>query len=316
MLETLPPDGIRLHDLTKAFGPVQAVRGIDLAVAPGEIVALLGPNGAGKSTTVDLLLGLAQPDAGEAAIFGRSPRQAIDEGIVGAMLQSGGLLRELSVRELIAMVGSLFPHALPVQEVLDLCGIGELADRRTHKLSGGESQRVRFALAIVSDPDLLVLDEPTVAMDVGARNAFWTAMRAFAARGKTVLFATHYLEEADAWADRIVLMARGRIVADGATTEIKAKVGRRTVRFTLADADLDRLGALPGVAQAEHHGGSVLLTCSDADAALRALVAAEPTAADFEVRGAGLEAAFLELTADEPEVDQPAPTLDAPEVVR
>lgn len=215
------------------------------------------------------------------------------------MLQTGGLIREISVRELLVVMASLFPSPLDVDDVLELTGIGELADRRTDKLSGGETQRVRFAIAIVSDPDLLVLDEPTVAMDVSARHGFWNAMRAFAARGKTVLFATHYLEEADLWADRIVLMARGAVVADGPTGEIKAMVGSRTIRATL-DADLDELRRLPGVTTAELHGRTVVLTCSQSDEALRALLQAHPTACDIEVTSAGLEAAFLELTADEP----------------
>jgi len=178
--------GIELTGLTRSFESVQAVKGIDLTVAPGEIVALLGPNGAGKSTTIDLLLGLAEPDGGTVAVFGRPPREAIDAGSVGAMLQTGGLIREITVRELLVVMASLFPSPLDVDDVLALTGIGELADRRTDKLSGGETQRVRFALAIVSDPQLLVLDEPTVAMDVSARHGFWEAMRTFAARGKTV----------------------------------------------------------------------------------------------------------------------------------
>ncbi|MEZ5140591.1 MAG: ABC transporter ATP-binding protein [Acidimicrobiales bacterium] len=176
--------GLAIAGLRKAFGPVEAVAGIDLEVAAGETIALLGPNGAGKSTTIDLVLGLAEPDAGAIEVFGRSPRAACDAGIVGAMLQTGGLLRELTVRELLSVMGSMYPRAPGVEEVVELADIGELADRRTHQLSGGETQRVRFALALVSDPDLLVLDEPTVAMDVNARHGFWTAMREFAPRAR------------------------------------------------------------------------------------------------------------------------------------
>jgi ABC-2 type transport system ATP-binding protein len=291
--------GIEIVGLQRSFGAVQAVKGIDLTVAPGEIVALLGPNGAGKSTTIDMLLGLSEPDGGRVAVFGRTPRDAIDAGAVGAMLQTGGLIRELAVRELLVVMASLFPAPLDVDEVLALTKITELAGRRTDALSGGETQRVRFAIAIVSDPQLLVLDEPTVAMDVSARHGFWEAMRAFAARGKTVLFATHYLEEADAWADRIVLMARGAIVADGPTGEIKAMVGSRTIRTTLPGVDLADLERLPGVHAAERHGKTVVLTCADSDAALRALLASHADACDIEVTAAGLEAAFLELTADQ-----------------
>jgi ABC-2 type transport system permease protein len=205
------PAGIQLAGLVKNFRrpngePIHAVRGVDIAIAPGETVALLGPNGAGKSTTVDMMLGLSKPDAGHVSLFGGTPAQAIQRGQVGAMLQTGGVLRDLSVREIVAMMGALFPHPLLVDDVLALAGLSDIADQRTQKLSGGQSQRVRFAVAMVSDPDLLVLDEPTVAMDVEARNAFWATMRAFASQGKTVIFASHYLEEADAYADRIILM--------------------------------------------------------------------------------------------------------------
>ncbi len=289
--------GVVLRDLSKSFGAVRAVRGIDLLIAPGETVALLGPNGAGKSTTIDMLLGLTIPDAGTVRLFGQSPVDAIKAGAVGAMLQTGSLIRDLSVRELITMMASIYPHPLPVDDVLHLTGTSDIAERRTNKLSGGQTQRVRFAIALVSDPDLLVLDEPTVALDVEGRHGFWMTMRAFAARGKTVVFATHYLEEADEFADRIVLMAGGRVVADGPATEIKARVGRRTVRATLPAVDERQLDALPGVVSAERHGEAVIMTCNDSDSALRALLAAYPQAADIEVKGAGLEEAFLELTA-------------------
>jgi ABC-2 type transport system ATP-binding protein len=294
--------GITLRGLRKSFksptGPVAAVQGVDIVITPGETVALLGPNGAGKSTTIDMLLGLLPPDSGEVELFGMSPQRAIASGSVGAMLQVGGVIRYLSVRELLTMMASLYPNSLPVDEVVALTGIEDIVARKTTKLSGGQTQRLRFALALVSNPDLLVLDEPTVALDVEARRDFWATIRAFAGRGKTVIFATHYLEEADAYADRIVLMARGRIVADGPSTEIKATVGLRTIRATLPGADLSVLAALPGVTNADTHGESVILNCSDSDAALRALLPAFPAASDIEVTGAGLEEAFLQLTGD------------------
>jgi ABC-2 type transport system ATP-binding protein len=294
---------IRLQGLTKSFtspaGPVHAVRGIDVEIRAGETVALLGPNGAGKSTTIDMLLGLLPPDQGSVSLFGQPPASAIDAGSIGAMLQTGALIRDLSVRELITMMSSLYPRPLPVEEVLDLTGIQELAERRTQKLSGGETQRVRFAIALVSNPELLVLDEPTVAMDVEGRHGFWTTMREFASRGKTVLFATHYLEEADAYADRAVLMAHGRVVADGPTTEIKGMVGTRVIRATLPAAGVDALMALPGVTRCERFGQAVVLTCTDSDAAIRALLAAFPEARDIEISGAGLDEAFLQLTGGE-----------------
>jgi ABC-2 type transport system ATP-binding protein len=298
--------GIELQGLKKTYrspsGPVEAVRGVDVAVRPGETVALLGPNGAGKTTTVDMLLGLQQPDEGLVSVFGGPPDQAVKAGRIGAMLQVGGVLRDLTVRELVSMMAALFPAPLGVDRTLALAQLEALADRRTEKLSGGETQRVRFAVALVSDPDLLVLDEPTVGMDVESRRAFWTTIRELSLGGKTFLFATHYLEEADGYADRAVLMARGRVVADGPTTEIKAIVGTRTIRATLPDVPLEALESLPGVTRAERHGDALVLAASDSDTALRKLLERYPEARDIEVHGAGLEEAFLQLTGDEEEV--------------
>jgi ABC-2 type transport system ATP-binding protein len=291
--------GIGLSKVAKSFGPVQAVRGIDLAVAPGETVALLGPNGAGKSTTIDMILGLGRPDSGTVSVLGASPAEAVKSGRVGGTLQDGSPPDQLRVRELVALMASYYPHPLPVDDVLRQTGIEDIAGRWASKLSGGQAQRVRFAAALVGDPDLLVLDEPTSGIDVEGRREFWQAMRAVAEQGKTILFATHYLEEADANADRIVLMARGRIVADGPATEIKAKVGTRTIRATLPAVDLADLQALPGVLSAERHGDAITLSCSDTDAALSALLRSFPGARDTEVRGASLEEVFLELTVDE-----------------
>jgi ABC-2 type transport system ATP-binding protein len=301
----LTTSAVQLNGIEKTFrspaGPVHAVRGVDIGIAPGEVVALLGPNGAGKSTTIDVLLGLTKPDAGTATVFGREPSQAVKDGKVAAMLQVGSLLRDLSVRELVTVIASLYPNPLDVDETLELVGIEKLADRRTQKLSGGETQRARFALALVTNPDLLVLDEPTAAMDVEGRHSFWLTMRAFAERGKTVLFATHYLEEADAYADRAVLMARGRVVVDGPTTEIKARVGTRTIRATLPGANIALLSHLPGVIDADGRGEAIVLRCSDSDLAIRALVERFPLMRDIEISGAGFEEAFLALTRDDQE---------------
>jgi ABC-2 type transport system ATP-binding protein len=293
---------IRVEGLTKSFrtpqGRIEAVRGIDVSIRAGEAVALLGPNGAGKSTTIDMLLGLARPDGGTVSVFGRSPRDAVDGGLVGGMLQTGELIRDLTVRELILVAASLYPAPMDVDEVIELAGLAAAARQRTHKLSGGQTQRVRFAVALVGDPELLVLDEPTAALDVEGRREFWTTMRRFAARGKTVLFATHYLEEADANADRAILMAHGKVVADGPTTEIKARVGLRTIRATLPEVPAEDLAAIDGVLAAERHGSAVLLRCTDSDRAIRELVKRYATARDLEISGAGLEDAFLELTGD------------------
>jgi ABC-2 type transport system ATP-binding protein len=304
---------IEAAGLRKSYKDIQAVRGVDISIDVGETVALLGPNGAGKSTTIDMILGLADPDAGTVSVFGQGASAAIDAGSVGAMLQTGALIRDLSVRELVEMVGSLYPAPLAVDEVLELTGLQEIAGQRTQKLSGGQTQRVRFAVALVSNPKLLVLDEPTVAMDVEGRHSFWTTMRELAAQGRTVLFATHYLEEADAYADRAVLMAHGQVVADGPTNEIKAMVGSRTIRATLPGADLSELQLLPGVTAAERRGEAVVLSCADSDAAIRALLDAYEEARDIEIVAAGLEEAFLQLTGgDAP----PAPPIELREAAR
>ena len=310
---TTSTTGIDMQGLTKSFaGPhgstVRAVRGIDIAIAPGETVALLGPNGAGKSTTIDMMLGLTKPDAGRVDVFGMTPSRATSSGAVGAMLQTGGLLAFTTVGELLAMVGSLYPDPLPADEVMRITGTQSFAGQRTDKLSGGQTQRVRAAMALVSNPDLLVLDEPTVAMDVEGRHTFWDAVRGFARSGKTVIFATHYLEEADQYADRIILMAQGRIVADGPSNEIKATVGLRTIRATLPGVDPGELAALPGVTSTDSRGAAVVLSCQDSDAAIRALLQNYPAAHDIEISGAGLEAAFLALTGDTPEDPTEEPT--------
>jgi ABC-2 type transport system ATP-binding protein len=288
---------IDMAGVYKAYGKTQAVDGIDLTVAPGEIVALLGPNGAGKSTTIDMLLGLREPDRGKVQIFGQAPTTACASGLVGATLQSGGLPTEFTVLELVDLMRAFYPSALPSGDIVKRAGISELTARRTDALSGGERQRVRFALAIVPDPDLMVLDEPTAAMDVESRQSFWAHMRAWAAGGRTVLFATHYLEEADTFADRIVLLRQGRVVADGATTEIRALSRGRILRCTLAHADGALLEQLPGVTVAAVHGHGVTLTTSESDATLRALLDRHPDARDIEITGAGLNETFLTLTA-------------------
>lgn len=289
---------VELSGLTKSYGRVLAVGGLDLSIAPGETVAVLGPNGAGKSTTIDMLLGLTRPDSGNVSVFGVPPSQAVRSGRMGGMLQTGLLPDLLRVGEFVTLVASYYPHPLPVDDVLRLTGAQEFADRWTKKLSGGQAQRARFAAALVGDPDLLVLDEPTAGIDVEGRHEFWEVMRRLAAGGKTIVFATHYLQEADAFADRIVFITHGRKVADGPATEIKAKAASRSVRATLPDVDVRALRALPGVLAAERHGEAVLLTCSDSDATLASLFAAFPHVRDVEAQARSLEDAFLELAAE------------------
>jgi ABC-2 type transport system ATP-binding protein len=288
---------VRLAGVTKDFGPVHAVRGIDLQIEPGEIVAFLGPNGAGKTTTIDMVLGLSTPTTGEVQVLGLRPRDAIARGLVSAVMQTGGLLKDITVRETVAYTGSLFAEARPVDEVLATAGITGIADRRVAKCSGGEQQRLRFAMALLSDPALLLLDEPTTGMDVEGRRTFWSAIRADAERGRTVLFATHYLEEADQYADRIVLISKGRIVADGSGSQIKALASGRTVRATVADVDASALSALGGVDSVEVRGDSVYVHTKDSDAVARYLLT-RTDARDLEIIAKGLEEAFLDLTGD------------------
>ncbi|MBF4463003.1 MULTISPECIES: ABC transporter ATP-binding protein [unclassified Rathayibacter] len=292
-----PTTAVSAHALTKAFGSFTAVAGIDLTVQPGEIVAFLGPNGAGKTTTIDMILGLSSPDSGTVSVFGQSPRSAIARGLVSAVLQTGGLLKDITVRETLELTASLFADTRSVEEVLERAGITEIASRRVGVCSGGQQQRLRFAMALLSDPGLLILDEPTTGMDVEGRRAFWNAIRADAERGRTVLFATHYLEEADEYADRIVLMSRGRIVADGATSAIKNLVSGRIVQATLPGADLAALAALPGVASAEARGDRVTLHTDDSDALARHLLTSTP-AHDIEITAQNLESVFLALTSE------------------
>ena len=289
---------VDLQHLTKRYGQVTAVDDLSLQIAPGEIVAFLGPNGAGKTTTVDMLLGLARPDGGVVQVYGKSPAQAIAHGEVAAVMQSGGLLKDFTVVETVRYMASLFANARPAAEVMERAGITHIADRRVAKCSGGEQQRLRFAIALLSDPRLLVLDEPTTGMDVEGRRDFWEAIRRDARRGRTILFATHYLDEADAHADRIVLIRQGRIVADGTTSEIKALASGRTVRATLPGANVETLRALPGVMQADVRGDTVLLQCTDSDAVARYLLTATD-ARDLEVVAQNLEAAFVALTSDD-----------------
>jgi ABC-2 type transport system ATP-binding protein len=288
---------ISLGGVTKDFGPVHAVRGIDLEIEQGEIVAFLGPNGAGKTTTIDMLLGLSRPTGGSVEVLGQPPRHAISRGLVSAVMQTGGLLKDLSVRETVAYTASLFADTQPVDVVLEHAGISGIAGRKVGKCSGGEQQRLRFAMALLSDPALLLLDEPTTGMDVEGRRAFWSAIRADAEKGRTVLFATHYLEEADQYADRIVLMRQGRIVADGTASQVKALAAGRTVRATMAHPDHHALARLDGVESVEVRGDTVLLHARDTDAVARHLLT-QTDARDLEITARGIEDAFLALTGD------------------
>ncbi|MGV9882642.1 ABC transporter ATP-binding protein [Streptomyces sp. NPDC003006] len=310
---------VTFTEVTKSYGDVRAVDGLTLDLRPGETVALLGPNGAGKSTTLDLLLGLRRADSGTVRVFGTSPREAITAGRVGAMLQSGGLMGGVTVRELVRLACDLHPRPRRIGDVLAHAGITQIADRKVDKLSGGQEQRVRFALATAGANDLIVLDEPTTGMDVTARQAFWATMREQVDQGRAVLFATHYLEEADAIADRVLVLHRGRLLADGTAAEIKAKAGARKVSFDLAETDTKRdaetgaeTGAeadaaltkrlrevLPCLTALDISGRTVRLQSTDADATVHALYGLGVYPRNLEVAGLGLEQAFVAITEAE-----------------
>lgn len=261
---------------------------------------MLGPNGAGKTSTIDIILGLSLQTSGQALVFGMHPRQAVTRGLVSAVMQTGGLLKDLTVQETVQYTASLFAQSKPTAEVLDRAGITQIADRRVGKCSGGEQQRLRFAMALISDPELLVLDEPTTGMDVEGRRSFWASIRKDAEQGRTVLFATHYLEEADAYADRIILLRHGQKIADGTASEIKAMSAGRTVRVTMAEASEAELRAIPGADSVEIRGETVLIHANDSDAVARYLLT-RTSARDLEITARGIEDAFLALTGDDAE---------------
>jgi ABC-2 type transport system ATP-binding protein len=290
---------VDLDGVVKRFGAVTAVDGIDLRIRPGEVVALLGPNGAGKTTTVDMLLGLSRPTEGAVQVYGRPPHDAVALGLVSAVMQTGGLLKDYTVEETVRLTAVLFgrPES-SAKEALQRAGIADIGDRRVGKCSGGQQQRLRFAMALVPDPELLILDEPTTGMDVNGRHEFWAAIRDDARGGRTVIFATHYLEEADAYADRVVFVRRGRIVADGTSSEVKAMASGRTVRATLPGAVESELAALPGVERVEIRGDSVFLHSRETDDIARYLLN-QTSARDLEITSRNLEEAFLALTADD-----------------
>ena len=267
-------------------------------------MALLGPNGAGKSTSIGLLLGLLRPGGGSVAVFGQPPARAVAGGRIGAMLQENRLLPRTTVGELLAFMHALYRAPMPVDEVLDLADLTALRRRTVERLSGGQAQRVRFAMALVGRPDLLVLDEPTSALDVEARREFWTVMRRYASSGRTVLFSTHYLEEADQNADRIVVIAGGRTIADGTARDIKRLVPGRTVSIDAPDSIADCLAALPGVVANEFRAGRAYLSSTDSDETVRALAECG-WLRGLEVVGADLSDAFLALTHAQKEVAEP-----------
>jgi ABC-2 type transport system ATP-binding protein len=287
----------QMTSVNKNYGTVQALRNFTLEVRAGELTAVLGPNGAGKTTAIKLLLGLARPTSGKVSVFDADPTLVATHMRVGAMLQVGRVPETLRVWEHIDLFSSYYPHPLPISETLAIAGIDNLRDRKFGDLSGGQKQRVLFALAICGNPDLLFLDEPTVGLDVEARHLLWDEIRQLLTRGKTVVLTTHYLEEADALADRIVVINKGSIIAEGTRTEVKAHTAGKKIRcFTQLTADLIR--TLPGVADIQDDRGAIVIHTSTPENILRELFLRDLTISGLEVSGAGLEEAFLALTQE------------------
>jgi ABC-2 type transport system ATP-binding protein len=286
-----------LESVSKNYDEVRALRNVNFSVRAGQVVALLGPNGAGKTTAVKLLLGLIQPNAGKTRVFGGDPTNPQNRMRTGAMLQVGRVPETLRVREHIDLFSSYYPNPMPLAEVLAAAGLEKLRDRKFGDLSGGQRQRTLFALAICGNPDLLFLDEPTVGLDVEARRALWEEIRRLVERGKTVLLTTHYLEEADALADRIAVINQGEIIAEGTPAEIKGQTSGKRIRCITA-LSLASLLQIPGVTDARGDREAVEIHAREAEPVVRALLARDQSLSGLEINSAGLEEAFLALTQD------------------
>ncbi|MGA7358912.1 MAG: ABC transporter ATP-binding protein [Candidatus Sulfotelmatobacter sp.] len=307
MIATLEPQNMQrassgalvasLEGVIKNYGEVRALRNVNFAVRAGQVVALLGPNGAGKTTAVKLLLGLILPNSGKTRVFGGDPTNPQNRMRTGAMLQVGRVPETLRVREHIDLFSSYYPDPLPLEEVLATAGLEKLRDRKFGDLSGGQRQRTLFALAICGDPDLLFFDEPTVGLDVEARRALWEEIRRLVERGKTVILTTHYLEEADALADRIAVINQGEIIAEGTPAEIKSQTSGKRIRCVTA-LNVASVLQLPGVTAAKQDREAVEIHAAEAESVVRALLARDPTLSGLEITTAGLEEAFLALTQD------------------
>ncbi len=288
---------ISMQGVSKRYGSLKALSSLDLSVEAGEVVSILGPNGAGKTTAIQLMLGLRRSSGGEVRLFGHDPQSHAARERVGAMLQETGAPETLTVAELLQLYSSYYPYHLPLDELLARADLQAKRDEQLRKLSGGQKQRLFFALAIAGDPDLIFLDEPTAAMDAHARRAFWAQVREFASLGKTVLFSTHYLQEADEIASRIVVIHQGRLLIQGSPREIKGRVAAKTLRLT-TDAPLAKVEALPEVQRAETHNGQLALYSNHPEAVLKALFFGGYDVRDLSVTDTDLEAAFVSLTKE------------------
>jgi ABC-2 type transport system ATP-binding protein len=291
------PSAVEVRDVHRWYGSLEALRGVDLTVRRGELTAILGPNGAGKTTLLSLILGLRQPSSGSVHVLGDVAGSLAARRRVGAMLQESGVPPTLTVAELIALFGSYYPTARPASEVIAAAGLEGLERRCPRNLSGGQRQRLLFALALCGDPELVVLDEPTTGLDVESRRRFWEVITDLAARGTTVLFATHLLDEADALARRIVVLSGGRIVADGTPTEVKARAGGKTIRVR-ADIDPQVAATWPGVVRASRVGSTLEILAVDADPVMRQLFATTTRIDELNVVEHSLETAFLDIVKE------------------
>ncbi|MFC4762264.1 ABC transporter ATP-binding protein [Dyella koreensis] len=287
----------RLASVVKRYGALTAVDGLDLMLHRGELLALLGPNGAGKSTAISLLLGLVRADAGQVELFGQDPQQIVARRRIGVMLQSATLPPTLRVGELIRLTASYYPAPRSVQESAALAGVTDLLRRPYAKLSGGQQRRVQFALALCGRPELLFLDEPTVGMDIEARQKLWAAIRHLIAEGCSVVLTTHYLEEAEVLADRVCVMARGKIISEGTVDQLRARVALKRVRC-ITRLDPAAVSAWPEVAEARREGERLWLSTDSAEALVRRLLDADAQLSELEVQRAGLAEAFTELTRE------------------
>jgi ABC-2 type transport system ATP-binding protein len=284
-----------LENVTKTYGDVQALQNVSLKIRAGEVLALLGPNGAGKTTAISLLLGLIRPTKGEVKLFGNDPQSLASRSRVGVMLQISGVPETLKVREHITLYSSYYPQPLSLQETLESSGLIGLENRLYGKLSGGQKQRLHLALAICGNPDLIFLDEPTTGLDVASRRALWEQVRSLIGKGRTVVLTTHYLEEADALADRIMVINKGQVIAEGSPSEIKAKTAGQKIR-AVTSLPVAAIEQLPGVSSVRQEGASVEVLASKAEPVVLSLLQQDKTLSGLEVSSAGLEDAFLALT--------------------
>lgn len=286
----------RWRDARKTYGPVVALDGLDLALEPGRMTALLGPNGAGKTTAIRLLVGLDRPTRGTVSVFGKDPRLPRTRARMGVMMQNGQVPDTLKVKELFDLFRGYFPTPIASAELLDLTDLGSEANRLYGKLSGGQKQRVLFGLALAGDPELLLLDEPTVGMDVKARRGFWDRIRELQRRGRTILITTHYLEEAQALADRVAVLDRGVLLADTTASELRSRFGRKRIRLRSQQLSLEKLKSRPGVEDVVQDGTGWTLLCDRAEDFVRWVLDQDPELSDLEVHALDLEEAYLALT--------------------